>query len=198
MDKREVEEIFSHKTNFDRRFIPNYDDLEKVIVSLKKDGRRVVLTQGVWDLLHEGHARYLEKAKSYGDILVVGVDSDELTKKRKGPNRPIVPQSERVNMLVHLRHVDIVTIREHHHDIGDLIRLIQPDVLITSKSTSDFTDELKKEYDNHCGEIMTLSPQATTSTTARIRDIAIEGAEDLAREVKKITEDFLKRIKEQK
>lgn len=198
MEKREIAEIFSHKTNFNKRFIPNYDDLDEVIVSLKGEGKRIILTQGVWDLLHEGHARYLEKAKSYGDILVVGVDSDDLTRKRKGPNRPIVPQSERVNMLVHLRHVDIVTIRECHHDIGDLIRLIRPDVLITSKSTSDFTADLKREYDDHCGEILTLSPQATTSTTARIRDITIEGAEDLAREVKKITEDFLKRIKDQK
>ncbi len=197
MEKREIAEIFSHGTNFSKRFIPNYDNLEKVVLSLKEEGRRVVLTQGVWDLLHEGHARYLEKAKSYGDVLIVGVDSDELTRRRKGPNRPIVPQSERVNMLVHLRHVDIVTIREHHHDIGDLIRLIRPDVLITSKSTSDFTEDLKTEYNNHCSEIVTLSPQATTSTTARIRDITIEGAEDLAKEVKKITEDFLRRIKEQ-
>ncbi len=197
MEKREIAEIFSHETNFSKRFIPNYDNLKKTVLSLKEEGRRVVLTQGVWDLLHEGHARYLEKAKSYGDILIVGVDSDELTRRRKGPNRPIVPQNERVNMLVHLRHVDIVTIREHHHDIGDLIRLICPDVLITSKSTSDFTEDLKMEYNNHCSEIVTLSPQATTSTTARIRDITIEGAEDLAQEVKKITEDFLRRIKEQ-
>ena len=197
MEKREISDFFSHKINFNKRFIPNYDDLNKVIVSLKGEKKRIILTQGVWDLLHEGHARYLEKAKSYGDILIVGVDSDDLTRKRKGPNRPIVPQNERVNMLIHLRHVDIVTIRESHHDIGELIRLVRPDVLITSKSTSDFTDNLKKEYEDYCGEILTLSPQATTTTTARIRDIAIEGAEDLAREVKKITEDFLKKIKDQ-
>jgi len=197
MEKREIAEIFSHKTNFNKRFIPNYDDLNEIIVSLKEEGQRIILTQGVWDLLHEGHAKYLEKAKSYGDILVVGVDSDDLARKRKGPNRPIVPQSERVNMLIHLRHVDIVTIRECHHDMGELIRLVRPDVLITSKSTSDFTADLKREYDSYCGEILTLSPQTTTSTTARIRNIAIEGAEDLAREVKKITEDFLKKIRDQ-
>lgn len=197
MDREEINNLFSHETNFNNRFIPNYDDLNKVIFSLKEVGKRVVLTQGVWDLIHEGHAKYLEKAKSYGDILIVGVDSDELTKKRKGPNRPIVPQDERVRMLIHLRHVDIVTIREAQHGIGDLIRLVKPDVLITSNSTADFTARMKEEYKDCCGDILTLSPQATTSTTARIRDLTIEGAEEMAREVKRMTEDFLRKIKEQ-
>jgi rfaE bifunctional protein nucleotidyltransferase chain/domain len=138
----------------------------------------VVLTQGVYDLLHEGHALYLEMAKSYGDILIVGVDSDELTRLRKGPNRPIVPQEERVKMLIHLRHVDVVTLREAHHDIGELIRLVHPDVLITSTSTEDFKKDLGKgTYNEYCGEIVVLPPQAATSTTARIRNLTIEGAQ---------------------
>ncbi|MGB3988410.1 MAG: adenylyltransferase/cytidyltransferase family protein [Minisyncoccales bacterium] len=198
MNQKEINDFFSHETNFDKRFIPNYDDLEKVIFLLKKNNKKIVLTQGVWDLIHEGHAKYLEKAKSYGDILIVGVDSDQLTKNRKGPNRPIVPQNERIRMLIHLRHVDIVTIREADQEIGDLIRLVSPDVLITSKSTTDFTSKMKRDYKDFCKEILTLTPQATTSTTARIRDLAIEGAEDLAREVRQITDDFLKRLKERR
>ena len=178
------------------RFIPNHKELETAVQDLKKNGSKVVLTQGVYDLIHEGHALYLEAAKSYGDILVVGVDSDELTEMRKRPNRPIVPQAERVNMLLHLRPVDYVTIREAHHDIGELIRLVRPDVLVTSTSTEDFKKDLESgKYAEFCGQVVILPPQATTSTTARIRNLTIEGAEKLAREVQKLTENFLNEIK---
>lgn len=194
--KPDIASITGARTNLSHRFIPDYQVLKEVVDDLKNKGLKIVLTQGVWDLIHEGHATYLEAAKSFGDILVVGADSDELTKLRKGPNRPIVPQTERIKMLVHLRHVDIVTLREAHHDIGDLIRLLHPDVLITSSSTSDFKDDLQNgKYKEFCGKIVTLPPQATTTTTARIRNLTIEGAEKLAREVQKLTEEFLNKIK---
>ncbi|HVN26383.1 MAG TPA: adenylyltransferase/cytidyltransferase family protein [Candidatus Paceibacterota bacterium] len=188
--------ILENKTHFEDRFIPDHAKLLAVVEGLKKDGRRIVLTQGVYDLIHEGHALYLEKAKSYGDILVVGVDSDQLTKLRKGPNRPIVPQDERVKMLIHLRHVDIVTMREAGSDIGDLIRLLKPDVLVTSETTADFKDDIERgTYTKFCREIVVLPAQAATTTTARIRNLTIEGAEKLAREVNKLTEDFLNGIR---
>ncbi len=178
--------------------ISDLESLEKIISDLKKSKKKIVLTQGVWDLLHIGHAIYLEKAKSYGDVLVVGVDSDELTQQRKGPNRPIVPQDERVNILAHLRHVDIVVVREVNYDIGYLIRVVCPDVLVTSKSTPDFKVKQKRDYKGYCKEIVTLAPQATTSTTARIRNLTMDGAEQLAKEVHKITEKFIKQIKKGK
>lgn len=188
--------ILEPDTNFDSRFVPDHAELKKLVDEFKKAGLKVVLTQGVYDLLHEGHALYLEAAKSHGDVLIVGVDSDELTKLRKGPNRPIVPQQERIKMLIHLRHVDIVTVREAHHDIGELIRLIHPDVLITSTSTEDFKKDLGKgTYNEYCGEIIILPPQATTSTTARIRNLTIEGAEKLASEIQKLTENFINEIR---
>ncbi|MBI1838808.1 MAG: adenylyltransferase/cytidyltransferase family protein [Candidatus Colwellbacteria bacterium] len=188
--------ILDTKTHFEHRFIRDVKTLDKLIKRFKKGGLKIVLTQGVWDLIHEGHAKYLEAAKSFGDILIVGLDSDELTRMRKGPNRPIVPEKERVQMLIHLRHVDIVTIRETHHDIGYLIRLVKPDVLVTSSSTSDFKDDLKAgTYDEFCKKIVTLPPQATTHTSARIRNLTIEGAEELAKEVDKLTRDFIKKIR---
>jgi rfaE bifunctional protein nucleotidyltransferase chain/domain len=191
-----AEKIRETKTNFASRFVPDHAELKKLTDEFKKEGLKVVLTQGVYDLLHEGHALYLEMAKSYGDVLVVGVDSDELTRLRKGPNRPIVPQDERVKMLIHLRHVDVVTLREAHHDIGELIRLVRPDVLITSTSTEDFKKDLGKgTYDEYCGEIVVLPPQAATSTTARIRNLTIEGAQKLATEIQKLTEDFINEIR---
>jgi D-glycero-beta-D-manno-heptose 1-phosphate adenylyltransferase len=191
-----AKKILELKTNHAERFIPDHAVLVKLVKELKQGGYKIVLTQGVYDLLHEGHALYLEAAKSYGDILIVGVDSDELTKMRKGPNRPIVPQEERVKMLIHLRHVDIVTIREANHDIGELIRLVRPDVLVTSSSTQDFKKDLGEgKYNEYCGEIVVLPPQATTTTTARIRNLTIEGAEKLGREIAKLTENFINEIK---
>ena len=196
MKKSSVASILDAKTNFDHRFIRDAKNLDYTIKKLKKNGLKIVLTQGVWDLIHEGHAKYLEAAKAHGDILVVGLDSDALTRLRKGPNRPIVPEKERIQMLTHLRHVDIVAVRDMNHDIGHLIRLVRPHVLVTSSSTADFKDDLKKgAYDDFCEKIVTLPPQATTHTSARIRNLTIEGAEKLAEEVARITQDFIQKIR---
>ena len=186
-----IKHILTPDTNIKDRFVPDYKELKEIVDQLKKGGYRIVLTQGVYDLIHEGHALYLEAAKSKGDILIVGVDSDELTRKLKGPTRPIVPQEERIKMLVHLRHVDIVTLRRTDSSIGELIRLVKPDVLVTSSSTKYFTAEQKKAYDKYCGKILTLAPQATTSTTARIRILSIDGAQKLAKEINNLIQGFI-------
>lgn len=180
-----VKNILSSGSNLKDRFIPKYSELKRVIRDLKRMGYRIVLTQGVYDMIHEGHARYLEKALSYGDILIVGVDSDELTRKRKGPNRPVVPQQERLNMLAHLRSVSILTLREAHQEIGALIKCVEPDVLITSASTKDFTKNEATAYKKWCGKVVVLPPQAATSTTARVRLLTIGGADQFAQAVVK-------------
>lgn len=187
--------VFGPGTNSKDRFISDLKRLEEVVKAFKTVGLKIVLTQGVYDLLHEGHAKYLEMAKSYGDILIVGVDSDELTRARKGKNRPIVPQKERIEMLVHLRHVDVVVLRTIEQEIGDLIRLVKPTVLVTSSSTKDFTAQLVRDYKDYCEEIITLEPQSTTSTTARIRRLTIEGAEKLAAEINQLTKEFISKIR---
>jgi len=192
---RNVKDIFKQESNVKTRYISDYKELDALVKHLKQGGYKIVLTQGVYDLIHEGHAKYLEAARSLGDILIVGVDSDALTKKRKGPNRPIVPQNERLNMLAHLRPVDVLTLRHVKDDIGALIRLVKPDVYVASESTTDFTKELRDIYKPHCKKIVVLPPQATTSTTARIRTLTIEGAEKLAVEINKLTIDFLNKIK---
>jgi rfaE bifunctional protein nucleotidyltransferase chain/domain len=189
-------------TNIKHRLIADFATLDRIVKKLKAQNLRIVLTQGVFDLIHEGHAKYLEMAKSYGDVLIVGVDSDELTRIRKGEGRPIVPQGERIEMLVHLRHVDAVVVREARHDIGDLIRVVKPDVLVISKSTKDFSNDMaankrmRQEYEGICGEIVVLEPQATTSTSARIRDLTIEGAEKLAGEINQLTREFINKIRQ--
>ena len=196
--KTTIKHIISPSPNIDHRFVKDYEELKKMVDVFKKMGYKVVLTQGVYDLIHGGHATYLEAARSYGDVLIVGVDSDELTRKRKGPNRPIVPESERLKMLAHLRCVDVVTLREAHHDIGDLIRLVQPDVLVVSKSTKDFDFKTAMEYKNVCGKVVSLPPQGTATTSARIRNLTIEGAEELAEEMNRIIQGFLNKIRKAK
>ncbi len=74
------------------------------------DGIQVVFTNGVFDLLHIGHLRYLEEARALGDVLIVGLNSDASTRQLKGPQRPLVPESERAALLLGLRAVDYVTI----------------------------------------------------------------------------------------
>ncbi len=187
---------FGPGSNVTKRFVPDQERLRVLVASLKALGMRVVLTQGVYDLIHEGHAAYLEKAKTLGDILIVGVDSDELTKIRKGPRRPIVPQTERINMLLHLRHVDIVTVKEAHHGIGDIIEIVKPDVMVFSSSTKEVGQDDVEGYRQHCGEIVVLPPQATTTTSARVRNLSIEGVEDLAKEVSALMENFVTKIRE--
>jgi rfaE bifunctional protein nucleotidyltransferase chain/domain len=178
------------------RLIPTRN-IGRIATLLKKNNHRIVLTQGVWDLIHEGHAQYLQKARQFGDVLIVAVDTDEVVKHRKGPNRPIVPQEERVRMISHLKHVDLIVMKESKTDHNKLIRLIKPDILVISDSTESnkkgksFYEEVREEHEKFCGKIINLKPQSTTSTTARIRLLSIRGAQDLAKELQKSIENFL-------
>lgn len=87
-----------------------YEELGAVSEELRRAGKRIVLTNGHFDLLHIGHVRYLEAARQLGDALIVAVNDDASTRLRKGPTRPIVPASERAELVAALSSVDYVTI----------------------------------------------------------------------------------------
>jgi rfaE bifunctional protein nucleotidyltransferase chain/domain len=94
---------------------------------LRAAGRRIVLANGCFDLLHVGHVRYLEEARRLGDVLFVGLNSDAAVARLKGPGRPLMPQDERVEILSALRAVDHVVVFEE--DTADaLLRALKPDV----------------------------------------------------------------------
>ena len=158
---------------------------------------RVVLTQGTYDMVHIGHARYFEEAKKHGDILVIGVDSDEKVRARKGPERPVVPQEERLEMVAHLRPVDVVVLKEHKHPKWHLIKTVRPDVLIATKET--YNAKQLKELKKYCGEVIVLDPMATTSTSAKIRKLQIGTAKSLGQaltpKIMNIIEEVLGDIK---
>lgn len=93
----------------------------------KSDGKSVVFTNGCFDILHLGHVRYLQDARALGDILVIGVNSDESVRRLKGPERPVVPEEERVEILAALECVDYVTIFSEETPV-ELITTLKPDI----------------------------------------------------------------------
>jgi len=112
-------------------------ELLRIIKELKAKRKRIVFTNGCFDLLHIGHVRYLEKAKGLGDVLVVGVNSDISVRKLKGPQRPIRPEEERAEILSSLGCVDYVTLFSELDPLK-LISSLHPDVLVKG---GDWTKE---------------------------------------------------------
>ena len=105
------------------------EDLSVVLAELRASGRKIVFTNGVFDILHKGHVDYLNKSKALGDVLVVGVNSDSSVRRIKGSKRPIVPQSDRAWVLSNLKSVDYVCIFDEDTPY-ETIKLLQPDFLV--------------------------------------------------------------------
>lgn len=108
----------------------SHEQLISEIARARANGRRIVFTNGCFDLMHIGHTRYLEAAKALGDVLIVGVNSDASVRSlEKGTDRPIVPESQRAEVVAALGSVDFVVIFPEP-DPGRLITALQPDVLV--------------------------------------------------------------------
>jgi rfaE bifunctional protein nucleotidyltransferase chain/domain len=104
-------------------------ELDELISSLKSQNRKIVFTNGVFDIIHRGHVEYLNEAKKLGDVLIVGLNSDSSVKKIKGDSRPVNSENDRAFVLVNLKAVDYVVIFEEDTPYT-LIKSIVPDVLI--------------------------------------------------------------------
>jgi D-glycero-beta-D-manno-heptose 1-phosphate adenylyltransferase len=105
------------------------DQAVALVTRLRAAGQQIVFTNGVFDLLHPGHLRYLTQARALGDALIVGINSDRSVRTNKGPGRPITPQEERAEVLAALRSVDAVVIFDGDTP-HELIAALQPDVLV--------------------------------------------------------------------
>ena len=152
-------------------------DLDTLHDQLKEKGKKIVFTAGSWDLIHAGQCRYLEKARDAGDVLVVGVSSNDAIRKVKGPNKPILDEKIRAEMLTFLRSVDFVTILPEP-SCSPTLGLLKPDVFITVKE--DWTDNYKqsKEYKTvtkYGGEVIVVDRQSTAISTTKIIQRAIGG-----------------------
>lgn len=157
-------------------------------------GMKVVLTSGTFDLKHVGHDRYLEKARSLGDFLIVGVDSDAKVRARKGPSRPIVGEEERMEGLAHLLHVDAIVLKGADDKPHALIEAVRPDILVISETT-DHAKGYVEEVKEFCGTVENLPPQAETSTTARIRLLHVEGIDSFAKQAHQAIDKLVAEMK---
>jgi D-beta-D-heptose 7-phosphate kinase/D-beta-D-heptose 1-phosphate adenosyltransferase len=146
------------------------EDLHRMVEDLKKKGKRIVFTNGCFDLLHLGHIRYLEKAKSLGDILVVGVNSDRSVRNLKGSERPILPEEERVEILSGLECVDYVTLFDELTPL-ELISSLQPHILVKGGDWAKETTVGREVVERSGGEVVILPFVEGSSTSNLIETI---------------------------
>lgn len=156
-----------HKSN-STSHIKTFDEIKTLASKLHSQGKKIVFTNGCFDILHVGHVKYLEVAKSYGDVLILGLNADNSVRKLKGPTRPINTQDDRAYILASLESVDYVVIFEEETPY-ELIKLIKPHVLVKGGDYEgkevvgqDIADELKL--------VQFVDGKSTTNTIKRIQE----------------------------
>lgn len=144
--------------------------LPRLVADLKRQKKKIVFTNGVFDLLHRGHVEYLAKARSFGDVLVVGLNSDSSVRRLKGPTRPLQPQADRAAILLALRAVDYVVIFGEDTP-AKVIGTIRPDVLVKGadyKESEIVGADLVKSYGGKVRRIRLTRGRSTTSLIDRL------------------------------
>ena len=137
---------------------------------LREQGRRIVFTNGVFDILHPGHLRYLQHARSLGDVLIVGLNADASVRRNKGSERPINPQEERAEILEALACVDAVVVFEE--DTPDrIIKAIQPDILVKGADWGENAIVGRDTVEARGGQVVRVPIEQGYSTTEIIRRI---------------------------
>jgi D-beta-D-heptose 7-phosphate kinase/D-beta-D-heptose 1-phosphate adenosyltransferase len=158
------------------KFIPNKEDLVNTIKELRKKGKKIVFTNGCFDLIHKGHISLLEKAREAGDVLIVGVNSDESARKVKGADRPVNTLEDRITVLAGLQSVDYIIAFSEERPL-QLIKAVHPDVFVKG---ADYTEtsipEMPLLKKLEC-EIKIIPSQFHISTTEIIQKINDIGEE---------------------
>jgi rfaE bifunctional protein nucleotidyltransferase chain/domain len=162
--------VLSPDVNFADRLVPSLEEMTRVVSHLRGLGYRIVLTSGSFDLIHLGHVKYLARAKELGGILVVGVDSDAKIRRRKGDDRPMVPEEERLELLAHQRPVDLIYLKREEDPQWGLIRAVEPEVLVLTADHS-YTPEQLAALEEVVGEVVVLERQSSVTTSERIRQM---------------------------
>lgn len=125
-----------HSFDVMKRRILSKENLKKELIGLRHEGKKIVFTNGCFDILHTGHVHYLHEARKYGDILVVGLNSDRSVRSIKGDSRPVVPQDDRAYLVASLEAVDYVTIFDEDTPM-QLIEYLEPHVLVKGGDWSE-------------------------------------------------------------
>jgi D-beta-D-heptose 7-phosphate kinase/D-beta-D-heptose 1-phosphate adenosyltransferase len=146
--------------------IKKREELRRGVEALRAKGKRMVFTNGCFDLLHVGHIRYLEQAKALGDILIVGINSDRSVQALKGPLRPILPVEDRAEILSGLGCIDYITVFDEPTPL-ELITLLKPQVLVKG---GDWTKEavVGSEVVEGLGGKVVLLPFVEGSSTSNL------------------------------
>lgn len=182
--------------SIDRKLVKSRERLKSIADGYHAQECICILVQGVFDLLHLGHIKYLELAKSQGGNtkLFVGVDDDAMAKKNKDDDRPYDPLSERLAVVAGLESVDHVIARSIDEPNTSVAEIIKPDIMIISSSstqyvkegdTETFEEQMRREYQTpgFVTEIVILEPQSSNSTTAKILKFKKSGKKDGAKEL---------------
>jgi rfaE bifunctional protein nucleotidyltransferase chain/domain len=146
------------------------DDAVTWIDRVKAGGGRVVFTNGVFDLLHPGHVRYLRRARALGDALVVGINTDRSVRAIKGETRPVTPEGERAEILAALVCVDVVVLFDEETPY-ELIRRIQPDLLVKGADWSEASMIGRDIVEARGGRVIRIPFETGYSTTSIIEKI---------------------------
>ncbi len=146
--------------------IKSRDEIVRIAERLKKEGKKVVFTNGCFDILHVGHVKYLQEAKSYGDVLIVGLNSDHSVRTLKGPTRPVNPEEDRAYILAALEAVDYVVMFSDETPY-ELIKAIAPDILVKGGDYEGKT-VVGAEFSGELRLVTFVEGKSTTSTIERI------------------------------
>lgn len=150
--------------------IKSLDEILPIRESFRRDNKKVVFTNGVFDIIHAGHVDYLNKARAAGDLLIVGLNNDASVKRIKGEYRPIVPESQRAFVLSNLKPVDYVVIFEEDTPANLIDKLI-PDILIKGADWSLDNIVGKDTVLKNGGEVKTIKFENEQSTSNIIQTI---------------------------
>jgi D-beta-D-heptose 7-phosphate kinase/D-beta-D-heptose 1-phosphate adenosyltransferase len=151
-------------------------DLLKIRDRLKREGKKIVFTNGVFDIVHRGHVEYLTKAKALGNVLLVGMNTDASVQRLKGPQRPVVSQDDRAFVLAALRVVDYVCLFDEDTPYN-LIKTVVPDVLVKGSDWAIDSIVGKDIVEAAGGKVQTIDYVPNRSTTNIIQKIANSGVQ---------------------
>lgn len=166
LDEIEEYEAALHKSTSDAH-IKSFEEIKIVVERYRKNGKKVVFTNGCFDILHVGHVKYLQEAKSFGDILIVGLNSDASVSRLKGPTRPVNIAQDRAYLLAALEAVDFVVPFEDDTPY-ELIKMIQPDTLVKGGDYKG-KDVVGTEFANELKLVDFVEGKSTTKTIKKIQ-----------------------------
>jgi D-beta-D-heptose 7-phosphate kinase/D-beta-D-heptose 1-phosphate adenosyltransferase len=146
------------------------EELKETVQALKRAAKKIVFTNGCFDLLHIGHVRYLKAAKDEGDVLIVGLNSDRSVRLIKGPKRPLVPENERAEVLASLACVDFVTVFDEPDPLVT-IRAVMPDVLVKGADWAEDAIIGRDIVERDGGRVVRIPLTEGASTSKMIENI---------------------------